>query len=181
MKLYVTYGFFMALAGAVLTLALFALGYHTDNIAAGEKWAYLGIVIAVAGTALGMREWRNEVGKGIMSYGRGLGTGILICVWSALFTAIFNAIYFTVINPGYSEAMVQYKLTEMQQKNMPPQAMEQAEHIMRLFMKSPVLVIMGFIMTVIFGVVISLILAAIFKSEGNQSTASAATPPPVQS
>ena len=177
MKLYVSYGFYIALAGAILTLAIFALGYHTENIGVGEKLGYLGIIIAIVGLALGMRAWRDTVGKGKMSYGRGLGTGVLISLWSGLFTAIFNLIYFMVINPGFAETMTQYKISEMEAKGMPQQAIQSAEGIMRFMMKPPVMTISGFIGGVIFSFVICLILAAIFKSDGGKNSGSV---PPVQ-
>lgn len=178
MKLYVTYGFLISLGGAILTMTLFALGYHTDNIAAGQKWNWLGIVIAVAGIAFGMREWRNEAGKGIMSYGRGLGTGMLISVWSALFSAVFSVIYFTVINPGFSETMVQFQLSEMERKGIPAANIDQAEGMIRMFMSPAMMTVIGVFKGIFSGLVISLILAAIFKSKPGAAPASA--PPPVQ-
>ena len=143
-----------------------------------KKLGYLGVVIAIAGIALGMREWRDKVGHGTMSYGRGLGVGVLISIWSALFTAIFNMIYFMVINPGFSETMVQYRLAEMQGKGLPPQAIDQAEGVMRFMMKPPIMTVMGLIMGIIIGFVLSLILAAIFKADANKN--GVPPPPPVQ-
>lgn len=174
MKLYVTYGFLIALGSAILTMALFALGYHSENLAAGQKLGYLGIVIAIAGLSFGMREYRNEVGKGVMSYGRALGTGVLISMWSTLFSAVFNIVYFMVINPGFSEAMVQFQMAEMEKKGMPAATIEQSEGVLRFFMSAPMITIMGAIMGMIFCVVLSLVLAAIFKSKSGQSA-----PPPV--
>lgn len=175
MKLYATYGFLIALGGAILTMALFALDMHTiENMAAGQKWGWLGMVISIAGIALGMREWRNEVGQGVMGYGRAVGTGVLISIWSALFSGIFTFIYFKFINPGFTEAMVQFQMAEMERKGMPAATIEQAEGVLRFMSSTPMLTIMATIMSVIFGIVISLILAAIFKSKPGQSA-----PPPV--
>ena len=175
MKLYVTYGALIALGSAILTMAMFALGYHSENIAAGQKIGWLGVLIAVAGIALGMREYRNEVGEGVMSYGRGVGTGALIAIWSSLFSAVFNFIYFKFINPGFSDAMVAFQMAEMERKGIPANNIEQAEGMLRLFSSPIMITIMGLFMGAIFGVIISLILAAIFKSKPGVSA-----PPPVQ-
>ncbi|HUG09753.1 MAG TPA: DUF4199 domain-containing protein [Opitutaceae bacterium] len=169
MKLYVTYGFLIALGSAILTMALFALGYHSENLAMGQKLGYLGFVIAIAGLSLGMREYRNEVGKGVMSYGRALGTGVLISIWSAVFGAVFNFVYFQFINPGFTDANVQFQMAEMERKGMPASTVEQAEGMIRLFSSAPMITILGTIMAVIFGAVLSLILAAIFKSKSGVS------------
>lgn len=176
MKLYVTYGFLISLGGAILTMAMFALGFHTDNIAAGQKWNWLGIAIALAGIAFGMREYRREVGQGVMSYGRGVATGLFISLWSALFSAIFTIIYFTVINPGFSEAMVQFQMAEMERKGMPPAQIDQAEGMIRAFSSAPAITVIGAIMGIVMGLVLSLILAAVFKSKGESVGA-----PPVAS
>jgi hypothetical protein len=175
MKLYVTYGFLIALGSAILTMALFALGYHSENLAAGQKLGYLGLVIAIAGIALGMREYRNEVGQGVMSYGRALGTGVLISIWSAVFGAVFNFVYFQFINPGFKDAMVAFQKAEMERKGMPANVIEQSEGMLRLFSSPIMITIIGLIMAVLVGAVLSLILAAIFKSKPGVSA-----PPPVQ-
>jgi len=175
MKLYVTYGFLITLGSAILTMAMFALGYHSENIAMGQKIGWLGIVISVAGIAFGMREYRREAGQGVMSYGRALGTGLLISLWTALFSTIFNLAYFKFINPGFSEAMVQFQLAEMERKGLPANAIDQAEGMIRMFMSTPMMMIMGAFMVVLSGFIISLVLAAIFKSK-----ADAVATPPVQ-
>jgi hypothetical protein len=175
MKLYVTYGFLIALGSAILTMALFALGYHSENLATGQKLGYLSLVIMIAGIALGMREYRKEVGQGVMSYGRALGTGVLISIWASVFGAVFNFVYFQFINPGFTDANVQFQMAEMERKGMPASTVEQAEGMIRLFSSAPMVTIMGLIMGVIIGAVLSLILAAIFKSKPGVSAA-----PPVQ-
>jgi len=175
MKLYATYGFLIALGSAILTMALFALDFHTyENMAAGQKWNWLGLLISIAGLSMGMREWRNEVGKGVMSYGRAFGTGFLISIWSALFGAVFTFVYFAFINPGFTDAMVQFQMAEMERKGMPAATIEQTEGVLRFFSSTPVLTIFSAIMACIFGAIISLILAAIFKSKPGQSA-----PPPI--
>jgi hypothetical protein len=175
MKLYATYGFLIALGSAILTMALFALDFHTfENMAAGQRWNWLGVLITIAGLSLGMREWRNEVGQGVMSYGRALGTGVLISLWMALFSAVFTFIYFKFINPGFTDAMVQFQMAEMERKGMPAATIEQSEGVLRFFSSTPMLTVMSAIMGCVFGVILSLILAAIFKSKPGQSA-----PPPV--
>jgi len=175
MKLYVTYGFLIALGSAILTMALFALDFHTfENMAAGQKWNWLGVLISIAGISLGMREWRNDVGQGVMSYGRGVGTGTLISVWAALFNAVFTLIYFMVINPGFTDAIVQFQMAEMERKGMPAATIEQSEGVLRFMSSAPMLTIMATIMSVIFGVLLSLIIAAVIKSKPGQSA-----PPPI--
>jgi ABC-type phosphate transport system permease subunit len=121
-----------------------------------------------------MREYRNEVGQGVMSYGRALGTGTLISVWAALFNVVFTIVYFKIINPGFTEAIVQFQMAEMEKKGIPAATIEQSEGVLRFMSGALMLTIMATIMSVILGIILSLILAAIFKSKPGQSA-----PPPV--
>ena len=131
----------------------------------------MGVVIA-----FGMREWRREVGKGAMSYGRGLGTGLLITIWSTLFSIVFQVIYFIFINPGYSEALYQFQVAEMERKGMAEDVISKAEPAMRFMMSTPMLIVFGVIGAIFFGLVLSLILAAVFKAEASN----APVPPPAE-
>lgn len=174
MRLYATYGFLITLATVIWTMTLFMLGYHSENIAMGQKLGWLGIIISVVGIALGMREYRNEVGQGVMSYGRGLGTGMLITLWSTLFSSIFNVVYFKFINPNFSEMMLQFQLAEMEAKGIPAANIDQAEGMIRMFTSAPMMTIFGTLAMVFGGFVVSLVLAAIFKAKP------AGDAPPVQ-
>lgn len=165
MKLYATYGFLITLGTAILTMALFMLGYHGENLAMGQKLGWLSLVISVAGIALGMREYRNEAGRGAMSYGRGVGTGVLITLWTTLFSSVFNVIYFKFINPGFTEAMVQFQIAEMEGKGVPAATIDQTEGMIRTMMSIPLMTLFGAFGIMIGGVIVSLVLAAIFKAE----------------
>jgi hypothetical protein len=176
MKLYATYGFLITLVGALLALTMFSLGYHSTNFAVSQHPAWLLVVMAIAGTgiALGMRDYRKEIGDGVMSYGRGLGTGVLITLWSTAFSLVFNIVYLKFINPGYSEAMFQFQMAEAERKGMPAAQIDQAEGILRAISSTVGITVGGVVVGLLIGVVLSLILAAIFKSKPGQSA-----PPPV--
>jgi hypothetical protein len=132
-------------------------------------------VIVALSQLIDMREWRKEEGQGVMSYGRGVGTGILITLWSTFFSLIFNVVYFKFINPGYSEAIFQFQMAEMERKGMPAAQIAQAEGFLRVTSSTIGMAVGGVIIGLLIGAVLSLILAAIFKSKPGVSA-----PPPVQ-
>jgi len=177
MKTCSLYGFISALAGALLGLALYFLGYHSDpaKLAAAQWIGGLGgLAIAVVCTALGVKARRAEVPEAEgFGYGRALGAGVQVgLVWSFL-SAVFNYAYLAFINPGFSEIMLQDKLDKLQAKGVSGAQLEQAEKITR-FMLNPIpAAIAGLIYLFILGFIIALIVAAFLKRPAP------AGPPPI--
>src|ERR1700689_3028597 len=104
MKTCFLYGFLLAVAGAILILALYFLGFHTDpaKLAAGN-WigGVLGLAIGIGLTALGVKTRRSEVPENVeFGYGSALGAGVLISLVASILGAIFNYVYAAYINPG---------------------------------------------------------------------------------
>lgn len=169
MKTYLTFGFVMALAGALLTLALFFLGYHSDpaKIQTGQ-WISLPllVVITVACLVLGIKARRADIpATEEFGYGRALGAGVMIVLFSAVFSVIFNAIYFSFINPDFVDVMVQAQTTKLEAKGIGSAQIEQMEKGMRFMMKPPLLAAFGFLQSMVWGTLIALITAAFLRRQ----------------
>ncbi|MCX6945407.1 MAG: DUF4199 domain-containing protein [Opitutales bacterium] len=177
MKTYVTYGFFMALGGMLLTLALFFLGFHSDAAKlASSQWigSIGGIAISIAVLTLGIKACGAEVpATEEFSYGRALGAGVMIALFGALFGVVTNYLYFQVINPGLTDLIVQAQLDKMEAKGLSGTQLEQAEKGIRMFMKPVFSAITSFIAGLFFGTVLSLIAAALLKRKATEAAAPA--------
>ena len=165
MKTYLTYGFVMALAGALLTLVLFFLGYHSDpSKVQAAQWISVPalVVITVACLVLGIKARRTDVpATEEFGYGRALGAGVMIVLFAAIFGTIFNAIYFSFVNPDFVDVMVQAQADKLEAKGVGPTQIEQMEKGMRFMMKPPLLAVFGFLQAMVWGTIIAL-LTAIF-------------------
>lgn len=167
MKTYLTYGFAMAAAGMLLALVQFFLGFHSsaEKLSAANWIGGLGgCGIGIACIILGTKARRAELpATEEFGYGRALGTGVMISLFAALFGLVTNYLYFNLINPGFTDIMVQARLDEFETKGMSGAALEQAEKMVRMMMRPGILAAFGFVGGVISGTIISLITAAFLK------------------
>jgi hypothetical protein len=167
MKTCSLYGFIIALADALLVLALFFLGFHSDPMKLGAaKWlGGLGaLAIVITFTVLGVRPRRSETpADKPFGYGSALLAGVQISVVATVLYCIFNYIYQSFINPSFNELMIQDALDKAQARGMSGSQVENMEKGMRFMMSPGVQLVSGVIFGIIFGVVIALVIAAFLK------------------
>ena len=157
------YALILTIAGAVLNLLLFFTGYQTEKLATGQYFQWLGAVISIVVLFLGIKAVREESEGQAMSYGKGVGTGTLISLYSGLMSAIYTFIHFKFVNPNFADYQLELIRPKWVAAGMGETQMEQAEKMTRMMMSPLATAIMTPIMAVIFGTIISLILAAILK------------------
>jgi hypothetical protein len=177
MKTYLVYGFAMSAVGFLLQLVLFILGYHTDIAKFNQgQWigSVAGILIGIAAITMGTKAGRAAMPEDAdFSYGKAVGAGVKISLFAAILDVVLNYLYVTVINPGFTEFMVQAKLADAQAKGMDPVAIDQMEKGMRM-MGNPVFsAVMIVIVVMFFGTLISLVTAAFLKRPAPGQAASA--------
>src|SRR5271154_1826271 len=97
MKTCALYGFIIALADALLVLALFFLGFHSDPVKlAAAKWigGVLALAIGITFTVLGVKARRAEVPEAEgFGYGSALGAGVQVSIVACVLSSIFNYVY----------------------------------------------------------------------------------------
>jgi Protein of unknown function (DUF4199) len=168
MKTYLTYGFAMAIAGVLLNLVLYFAGFHSDASKFGTAQLIGGLVglgIGITGIVLGIQARRAEVmaANEDFGYGRALGAGVMIALFSALFGMLTGYLYMQVINPGMTDLMVQHQVSKMEAAGLSADKVEQMETITRKMMSPAIMAAMSFLMAMFGGTVISLISAAFLK------------------
>ncbi|MEO6006279.1 MAG: DUF4199 domain-containing protein [Opitutus sp.] len=164
MKTTLSYGFAMALAGGVVTLALYFLGYHTDpEKFSTSQWIGLPLYLAITVVllVLGTRARRDEVpASEEFGYGRALWAGVQIVFFGALFGAVINFAYVQFINTDFADVVVQSQAAKLEEKGMGATQVEQMERMTRTMMKPGVFAFVTFIQAALSGVVIALITSA---------------------
>ncbi len=181
MKTYLIYGAAMAIAGAVLAIVLYLLGFHSDPAkltAAQIIGTCVGLGIAITCITLGIKARRAEVPTTEdFGYGRALGAGVMIALFAALFGTVSTFAYAKFINPEFVDVIVQAQIQKMESQGMNSAQLESAEKMIRAMSGPLAQTIFGCLGSFVFGTLISLVAAAVLKRPA--APESFESPPPL--
>jgi len=158
-----TYALTLTIASAVLNLLLYFTGYQTEKLAVGQHLQWLGMIISIVVLWLGIKAVREESPGKYLSYGKGVGTGVLISLYSGLMSAVYTFIHFKFVNTDFADYNMELVRAKWEQAGMGADQMEKAEGFARMFMGPVTMAIMTPIMAVVFGLILSLIISAFLK------------------
>lgn len=158
-----TYALMISLAGAVLHLLLYFTGFQTEKLAAGQHFGWLGIIIMIVLLVLGIRAVREEAPDRSLSYGKGVGTGVVISLISGVLSGIYTFIHFRFINTEFADYQMEIVRAQWEAAGMGAAQIEQVEGVTRAMMSPVAQATMTPISAVITGLIISLIASAILK------------------
>ena len=182
MKIYLTYGGAMAIANALVMFALFFAGLHDTSAKLDTaQWIQIctSVIIGVACIVLGTKARRATVpATESFGYGSALGTGVLITLFAALIGIFTGLLYTSVVNPHFSEVIVQAQADKLAEKGIPADKIEQIQKVTATMMKPPVMAVMGFVSSLFFGTLISLVTAAFLKRPAVEDFGE--SPPPLR-
>lgn len=153
----------MAIGQIVLTLVGFFLGFQTDKINQGTWFGLLPLIYAIVINWLAIKAVREEDPGKYLTYGKGVSTGFMIALYSGLIGSVYAYIHFTFINPNFTDYLIEASRVKWAAANMSDSQMDGAEKGVRMFTKPAVQAVVGFIMTIVAGLIISLIIAAFLK------------------
>jgi hypothetical protein len=160
------YGLGITFAGAVVALFFHLLGFSTS---AERFGTYLilsmlsSLVILITGITLGVRAKRAEYGVAGYTFGNAFKTGFLIVVAAALAGAVFQFLYFKLLNPDFVEVMIEWTRGWMEKVGARPADIEAAAEDMRAKSTMTRQLINGIIFNLVLGSLATLVIAAILK------------------
>jgi hypothetical protein len=169
-----TYALALTISQAVFNLLMYFFGFQTDKMATGQYLNWLGLVISIVVLWLGIKAVREESPDKSLSYGQGVGAGTLISFYSGLLSAVYTYIHFKFINPDFFEYQAAMTHEKLVAKGLSDAQIENAETMMRKFSGPGIFACMTPIFAVFFGLLISLVLAAILKRASATNNAAAA-------
>jgi hypothetical protein len=158
------YAVVLSVSNIVLTLVFFFIGYQTDKMAQGQWIALLvPLAVMIVVTWLGIKAVREEAKDKSLSYGKGVGTGVLISLYASLIFAIYTFVHFTFINPNFADYAIDMIRQKWVAAGMGDSQIEQAEKFTRFFYKPALMAIMTVPYLTFVGTIISLILSIFLK------------------
>ena len=161
-KANLTNGLILGMTGIVYTLLLYFLNQTFNKFLGYPLWIILGVVLFFL-----LKSYRDNFRHGMMNYGEALGAGMVIFLYYSILMAIFTYILYAVIDPGLMDKALAFA-EEMLQKRGMPQAQIDAGMAVQKKMMTPVFMApWSIIGNMIIGLVISLIVSAFVRKEGN--------------
>lgn len=166
-KTVLTYGLISGVIAAVLLLAHVPF-MHALEGTKGLIVGYTGIVLASLLIFFGVRSYRENVGNGKISFGRGVAVGILIAVISAGgYVAAWEVVYYST--PGFTDKIFDKQVEDLRAKGAPQveiaAAAAQVESFKKLYANPLVNVAFTFIEPFPVGVLMTLISALILRKK----------------
>jgi Protein of unknown function (DUF4199) len=125
---------------------------------------YLSYLPFIAFLLLAQKEYRDKL-SGFLTFGEGFLTGFLYSVFGAIMVAIFVYIYFGILNPhALDVAMESQRQALVDKGNLSSEQIDQSLEIAKKY--GAIIGAVGTLFVVpIFGAIVALIGAAIFKKE----------------
>jgi hypothetical protein len=154
------WGVIIGLISIVYSVILYML-----NKIFSQALGYAGIIIIIAGLGIAMKSYRDNVLDGVLPFGKAFGFGMLIIVVAGLLGAVFTYLLYAIIDTGLGERMMEFTSERMLKRGVPEAQLDLILERAAKFQKPLPMAITGLITSILGGVVLSLIMAAIFKKE----------------
>jgi hypothetical protein len=104
---------------------------------------------------------------GTISYGQALGAGVIIFLYATIITSIFSYLLNTVIDPGLMQKGLAVQEQGLLDRGMSQEQVDQALKVAAKMMKPAISIPIGLVVSMFFGLILSLIAAAFVRKEGN--------------
>ncbi|TRX56063.1 DUF4199 domain-containing protein [Fulvivirga sp. M361] len=124
---------------------------------------WLGLIPFIVFLVLAHKEFKSA-GDGFMSYGQGLGIGTLVSLVSAIISGIFRYVYIKFVDLGYTDRIMDNTLQQLEEQGMGDEQIEQTMAFTAKLMAPEVSLVLGIVMAVLFGFILSLIITAFTKN-----------------
>jgi hypothetical protein len=156
----VTYGFIIGLLLIILSLVDWQLGFYGQKVA----FSMLSYVVMIGGLVWSALAYRKQLG-GYISYGQLVGFGVVTVVVYTLVSGLFTILLTQVIDPSYMEKVWAITEDALIAKGTPDQQISVIIEMGRKF--ATISLLIGLVMSVIMGTVISLITSAFIQRKGD--------------
>jgi hypothetical protein len=155
-------GLILGLIGVVYTLVMYFL-----DLTLNRTQGYVFLIILVVSLFMLVKSYRDNYLYGYITYGKAVGAGLVIFLYYSIIIAIFTYILFAVIDPGLIDKQLAMAEDLLEKRNMPQEAMDAAINIQKKMIKPGIIAPMSILSNMLYGLVLSLIVAIFVKKEGN--------------
>lgn len=161
-KANLTNGLIIGLLGIVYSLVIYFFDLSLNKIQ-----GYVFMVILVIVLFFLVKSYRDNYSHGMITFGQALGAGLIIFLYYSLIMAVFTYILYAVIDPDLSGKMLAGAEEQMLKKGIPQEQVDAGMAIQAKIMKPPIMALIGILSSMFTGFIISLLVAAFVRKEGN--------------
>src|SRR5687767_12976370 len=129
-KVAMTYGAMYGLAAVIVSLIFYFSGTDIQS-KMPTMISYLLLIIFIV---MGIKSYRDQELNGFISYGKSLGTGVLIGVFGGFITGFYTVILFTMIDPGLAQKIIDASEQKLLDQGMSEEQIAMAMTWTRKFM-----------------------------------------------
>jgi len=162
-KVAMTYGTMYGLASSIVYLVFYFGGADIES--KSPQW--IGYLLLCIFIFLGIKSYRDQDLNGYITYGRSLGTGVLIGLFGGIITGFFTVLMFTVIDPGMAQKIMDAAQQRMVDKGMAEDQIEMGMKWTRKFMSPAILFVFSIVGSAFMALIFSLIISVFTKKEQN--------------
>ncbi len=148
--------------GGLIGIIFFIILDFSDLSFSPVRWA--GLVFPFILIFLAHKEFKKE-GNGFMSYGQGLGIGSLYSLVGSIIQSVFTFIYVSFVNTNYITLARENTIIQWEEQGMSQDQIDQATPFMEAMTSPMAMLIMGIVIGVFFGFLISLIVSIFTKNQ----------------
>ncbi|GGC08569.1 DUF4199 domain-containing protein [Dyadobacter sediminis] len=157
----------VALKYGVLTsviIMVYTTIINVSGLSQNQFLTSLTFVFMIVAIVLAMKDYREQ-NKGFMSYGEGLGLGTLVSAVMGLLSSAFNMFYMQFIDNTLLEQAMNKVREDMEKSGKDDAQIDQAMELSQRFMSPGIVFFMGVLGSILMGLIVSLIVAAILRRE----------------
>ncbi len=146
-----------------LVLIIYSMILQLTGLVTNEYLGYINYLIIIGGIIWAHRSYK-ETGDGYMSYGQGLGLGVVVSGLAGLISSIFLYLYIKLIDSSMIGLIMEKARRDMEAKGLGDDEIEQAMSVTEKMMTPEMIVIFGIIGALFMGLIFSLIISAFTKN-----------------
>ncbi len=165
-------GLILGLIGIVYSLVIYFLDLSFNKV---QGWIFLLVQIVIL--FLLVKSYRDNYRHGLITFGQAFGAGMIICLYYAIISAIFVYILYTLIDPNLMDKQLAYTEELLLKRGLPQEAIDMSMNIQKKIMIPEVMAPVSILGSMFYGLIMSLIVAAFVRKEGNPLIDSPVTEP----
>jgi len=156
-------GIFLGIAFIIFSLVMYLL-----DIGIRSGWNYLSLILMVVGLYWAMITIRDKTLEGFITYKQAFVAGFWTALIAVIISSAFTYVHVTVIDPGVAQEILDQSVEQALDRNpdMSDAELEQTEKITAMFTSPAMITVWGFVGSLFFAVILSLIIAIFAKREG---------------